>query len=74
MVIALPPCNHTFTHIKINGDAVQKAFRDSYGTDPRPDLGETHLRCPHCRMESLYARFQLICEDAPGESAKMKGA
>jgi DNA-directed RNA polymerase subunit RPC12/RpoP len=65
-LLVCPHCNHKFTHNKINGDAVQKGFRDSYGTDPKPDLGEANLRCPHCRMESLYARFHLIREDDPG--------
>jgi uncharacterized C2H2 Zn-finger protein len=73
-LLVCPHCDHKFPHVKINGDAVQEAFPDSYGTDPKPDLGEPHLRCPHCRMESLYARFHLICENDRGEAAKGKGA
>jgi uncharacterized C2H2 Zn-finger protein len=73
-LLVCPHCNRKFPHVKINGDTVQKAFHDSYGTDPKPDLGEAHLRCPHCRMVSKYASFHLSCENDPGEAAKRKGA
>jgi hypothetical protein len=32
------------------------------------------LTCPHCQMESLYARFHLIYEDDADETAKGEGA
>jgi hypothetical protein len=73
-LLVCPHCNRKFPHVKINGDTVQKAFHDSYGTDPKPDLGEAHLRCPHCRMVSKYASFHLSCENDPGDAAKRKGA
>jgi hypothetical protein len=69
-LLVCPHCDHKLAHIKINGDAVHKAFVDSYGTDPKPDIGEATVRCPHCRMESSYTRFQLACENNPDESAK----
>jgi uncharacterized protein YbaR (Trm112 family) len=73
-LLVCPHCNQKFAHIKINEAAVAEAYRDSYGTDPKPDLGEKNLTCPHCEMESLYGRFHLIREDDPDESAKGKGA
>jgi hypothetical protein len=72
-LLVCPHCNHKFAHVKINGAAVAEAYRDSYGTDPKPNLGEANLRCPHCEMEPLYARFHLVCEDDRDESAKGKG-
>jgi uncharacterized protein YbaR (Trm112 family) len=72
-LLVCPHCNHKFAHIKINEHAVAIAYSDSQGTDPKPDLGEAKLSCPHCEMESLYSRFRLICKNDPDESAKGKG-
>jgi len=73
-LLVCPHCDHKFAHIKINDAAVARAFRDSFGTDPKPDLEETKLGCPYCGMESLYRRFRLICEDDSNETATGKGA
>jgi uncharacterized Zn ribbon protein len=73
-LLVCPHCIQKFAHVKINEAAVEQAYRDSYGTDPKPDLGETKVTCPHCEMESLYRRFHLICEDETDESAKAKDA
>jgi len=73
-LLVCPNCDHKFAHIKINDAAVAEAFRDSFGTDPKPGLGEINLACPYCGMESLYRRFRLICEDDSDETATGKGA
>ena len=54
--------------------AVAEAFRDSYGTDAKPEVPEKKLTCPYCQMESLYGRFHLIYEEDRDETAKDKGA
>jgi uncharacterized protein YbaR (Trm112 family) len=73
-LLVCPHCNHQFAHVKITDRAVSKAYVDSLGTDPKPDLEERKLTCPHCEMESMYARFHLICEDDSGETGTGKGA
>jgi hypothetical protein len=73
-LLVCPCCNHKFAHIKINDAVVAEAYLDSFGTDPKPDLGEKKLSCPYCKMESLYSRFHLICEDDSDETATGKGA
>jgi DNA-directed RNA polymerase subunit RPC12/RpoP len=72
--LVCPRCNHKFTHIKINEAVVAEAYRDSYGTDAKPELPEKQLTCPYCQMESLYGRFHLIYEEDRDETAKDKGA
>jgi hypothetical protein len=73
-LLICPHCNHKFSHSKINEATVAKAYRDSYGTDAKPELAEKKLTCPYCEMESLYRRFHLIREDDPDATAKGKGA
>jgi uncharacterized C2H2 Zn-finger protein len=73
-LLVCPHCNHKFAHTKIDEKAVEEAYRDSFGTDAKPDLGEKMLTCPYCQMESLYARFHLIHEDDADETAKGEGA
>jgi uncharacterized Zn finger protein (UPF0148 family) len=73
-VLVCPNCDHRFEHSKINDAAVAEAFRESFGTDPKPDLHQTKLACPYCRKESLYGRFRLISEDDSGETATGKSA
>jgi hypothetical protein len=71
-LLICPHCDHRFGHVKITDAAVQEAYRDSHGTDAKPDLGEKKLTCPYCQMESLYGRFHLICE-LDSDKAKGKG-
>jgi hypothetical protein len=73
-LLVCPHCDHKFAHVKINDAAVTKAYLESFGTDPKPDVGERMLACPYCGMESLYRRFHLICEDDSDKDAKGKGA
>jgi DNA-directed RNA polymerase subunit RPC12/RpoP len=73
-LLVCPHCNHKFAHSKINEKAVEEAYRDSFGTDAKPDLGEKKLTCPYCETKSLYSRFHLICEVGPDETAKGEGA
>jgi DNA-directed RNA polymerase subunit RPC12/RpoP len=73
-LLVCPHCSHKFAHMKINDATVQEAYRISYGTDAKPDLGEAKLTCPYCQMESLYRRFHLVCEDDSDQPAKGKGA
>jgi DNA-directed RNA polymerase subunit RPC12/RpoP len=73
-LLVCPRCNHKFAHSKINEKAVEEAYRDSFGTDAKPDLPDKRLTCPYCEMKSLYSRFHLICEVDPDETAKGEGA
>jgi hypothetical protein len=73
-LLVCPNCDQKFAHTKINDAAVAEAFRYSFGTDPKPDLGEMKLACPYCWIESLYRRFRLVSEDDSDETATGKGA
>jgi hypothetical protein len=74
MVAGLSPLRPQIRARKNQRRAVTKAYLESRGTDPKPDIGERMLACPYCGMESLYRRFHLTCEDDSDKDAKGKGA
>jgi hypothetical protein len=52
-------CNKRFTHTRVDRKLNLRPYDTLWPDKPAvPDLGMT-MKCPHCRTDALYRRFEL---------------